>query len=464
MPADIQQRIWSFVRSGGGLIVAGEPETRLSVGENVMNELLEPTGMSFRDDTANSLTDLWESNLLAAPHAAVVTGGQSFGFGHAASIRVTWPASPLLAGRWCWDEVGSDPMRGEPLAYEPGSRLGDLVLAAQQNVGGGRVVVLGDATCLSNDGIPFSYTFCGPMLAALANHAATPMVWWRQLLALAAAAGATLLLFYRADPLQLATAALALAIAAFACDRLNDATPQLLPTTAKSAKRPLIYVDGSHLEALGKDPWRDDGIGHFMRVLTEANYLPLLAPDLSPARLAGAKVVISIAPGRQFGGGEIENVKDYVENGGTFLSMTGSPDAGPSQPMLDALGLRIADMPLPPSINAAEAEPLGAAVHDFNVPRDSANAQSSQTEMMRFHAAWPVGGVAGGATWPTDDPKQPPVIARNFLGQGQAFLIGDSQFALPKGIAPPVMPGDPSPENALFWRTTLRSWLEPRDK
>jgi hypothetical protein len=297
------------------------------------------------------------------------------------------------------------------------------------------------------------------LLASLADKAATPLAWWRQFIAFAAAAAAVVLLFRRFDPLPLAATALVLAVAVIACARLNDATPQLVPSVPKSGQRPVIYVDGSHLEAMGKDPWREDGIGHFMRVLAEAGYLPLIAPDLSKARLTGAKMVISIAPGRQFRESEIEDVNAYVEHGGNFLCMAGSPDAGPSQPLLEKLNLQIAPMPLPPWINTPETEPLGAMVHDFKRLGDQANAPSGQVEMMRFHAAWRVAGDPGGNIWPTDGSANGPVIAGNGIEKGQAFLLGDSQFALQKGITPPSVEGDPVPQNALFWQTTLRSWF-----
>src|SRR5208337_3738036 len=93
-------------------------------------------------------------------------GRNHFILDRAASIRVSWPAGPLVVGRWAWDELGTDPERPAALPYSPGDYLGDLVLAAQQNVGRGKVVVMGSAACLSNDGIPFSYTFAGPLLSA----------------------------------------------------------------------------------------------------------------------------------------------------------------------------------------------------------------------------------------------------------------------------------------------------------
>ncbi len=368
--------------------------------------------------------------------------------------------------------MGSDPTRPEALPYVPGTRLGDLVLAGQQNVGQGSVVVLGDATGLCNDGIPFSYTFLGPLLASLSEKATTPLLWWRQLLALVSAAIAIGLLFHRFQPLRLAAAALVLALALVACDRVNDTTRQLLPASVRStafsqnpdetprkggttSARPLIYVDGSHLEAMGKDPWRDDGIGRFMRMLADSGYLPLVAPDLGATRLDAAKMLVSVAPGRKFNASENAAVTDFVERGGNFLCMTGSPDAEPSRPLLDELKLNIEPIPLPPWKNLRETEPLGAMSRSFDGP-------SGQSQTVKFFAAWPVSGEPGGNRWPPNDLARKPVIAGNRVREGQAFLLGDSQFALHKAFVPPSDPtAETTPQNALFWETTLRAWLGP---
>ena len=222
--------------------------------------------MSFRDDTANSLTEHWEDNLQAAPHAATASsnpGRSHFSFDRPASIRVSFPAGPLVVGRWAWDELGTDPDRPDALAYIPGNHLGDLVLAAQQNVGRGTVVVLDAAACMGNGGIPFSYSFTGPLLSALAANSATPLAWWRQLLGVAAAAATIVLLFRQFASSQfgrlrvalgVAAAAVALALTTFACDWFNNAEAELLPSGGKTAARPIIYVDGSHLEGFAKDP------------------------------------------------------------------------------------------------------------------------------------------------------------------------------------------------------------------
>ena len=65
-------------------------------------------------------------------------------------------------------------------------------------------------------------------------------------------------------------------------------------------------------------------------------------------------MLVSIAPGRAFHDGEAATVNEFVEQGGFFLCMAGSPDAGPSRPLLDKFNLEIAEMPLPPEERARD--------------------------------------------------------------------------------------------------------------
>ena len=441
---DVRDRIWTYVSGGGRMIVAGDPATNLGVKESFLNSLLQPTGISFRDDTADSLTERWEDNLQAAPHAATASsdpGRSQFSIDRAASLRISWPAVPLLVGHWGWNEAGNDPDRRTVQPYAPGNHLGDLVLAAQQKAGRGTVVVLGATGCLSNDGLPFSYTSAGPLLAALAADSQTPLAWWRQILGLATAGAAMVWVFHRFDPLRVATASAALSLAVFTCSLLNKATAELLPLGDRTAARRIIYVDGSHLEAMGKDPWCENGIGRLMRVLADNNYLPLAAPDLAPERLRRAAMLISIAPARAFSSGEMAAVEGFVKQGGFFLSMVGSPEAEPSRALLEKLSLDIKPMPVPPWIQERETIPLGR----FAYP----NQEQPNVE---FYAAWPVSSTTRENTWPKDGPLGEPVIAGQRTGQGQAFILGDTAFALNKNF-------EEFPDNASFWRSMLGNWL-----
>ena len=91
----------------------------------------------------------------------------------------------------CWSGDGDGAIRAamrRPAASRttpPANRLGDLVLAAEQKVGRGRVFVLGDTSPLQNDGLPNAFPFAGRLLSYLANRPSSPQAAWRQWLALA---------------------------------------------------------------------------------------------------------------------------------------------------------------------------------------------------------------------------------------------------------------------------------------
>jgi hypothetical protein len=191
---------------------------------------------------------------------------------------------------------------------------------------------------------------------------------------------------------------------------------------------------------MGKDPWGENGIGRFMRVLADNGYLPLVAPDLAPQRLNRAAMLISIAPAQGFRRDEMAAVIDFVKQGGFFLSMVGSPDAGPSRVLLAQLGLHIGTAPVPPWVPGPEKESHGRYFYPSKEPS------------VQFYAAWPVSSDFGGETWPKDDPEGKIVIAGHGLEGGQAFLLGDSAFALNKNF-------NSFPPNARFWRNMLGNWL-----
>ena len=111
----VRERVWNYVSHGGRLIVAGDPQTKPATGESVLNVLLRPTAIRFRDDTANSLTERWEDNIQAAPSAATATSrpGQSW-FTRSARLRSTWHGLPDR----CWWAAGVG-MKWAPIPTGP---------------------------------------------------------------------------------------------------------------------------------------------------------------------------------------------------------------------------------------------------------------------------------------------------------------------------------------------------------
>jgi len=469
--ADLRVWIVEFMRRGGTLLVAAAPENHPGAVENVFNELLAPTGIRIEDETACSMVPGWEENVEAAAPAArggLTSPGASFGLDRAARLRVAWPAGPLLIGRWGWGEPGA----GVPhaAAYRPGQRLGDLVLAAQRQLGKGRVVVLGDAACLSDRRLPSSYPFIARLLASLMFNDAGPLDLWRQCLGLAALAGFLGLVAWRAAGAgskthaqhgaaaagsqpraqhqehgrRLAIAAGVLAVAVAGCTLAGDAgAGLLLPEGRPQSARPLVYVDASHVAAAATDPEQEDGLGQWTEILAHNGYLPLWAPDLSPARLKRAAVLVLVAPARSLGSTERETVREFVEGGGSLLAMVGAEESGPSLPLLAEYDLSVPEMPQPPSVTEPEPTPLGGGVVQAYV-----NAAGEKAEA-QFYAAW----SAQDHSLPqrpifAPGSEGPAAMVSERVGSGGVVLIADTYFATNKNFQAEE---SDSRHNAHFW-------------
>lgn len=458
------ERVWEFVRRGGSLLVAAGPKIRREDAQRSVNELLRPTAMRVRYDTAVAETANWEGACQVMAHPAAVgieDGRNQFGLDATSSIDLRPPAWPILIGRFGWSEPGSDAVRTGAATYDPGEKLGDLVLAAQQRIGRGSVVLLGDPSSLHNDLIAHSYVFAGRLFGYLAGRAASPQAWWRQMLGLLAAAAWVGLLAWWATPGRTGVAAVVLAGSLVGCLAITHRTARVLPGGSGQPARQqprVACVDGSHLEAYSSDAWSDFGIGGFTRTLMRSGSLPLVLPQLSAERLAQAELLISIGPARQFSRAERKAVRDFVESGGTFIGMAGADKAGGIRNLLAEFDFRVPPSPVPPWSDAREPQPLGS--FPLRIKRQGAEVP------LRFFAAWEVqcaakDGWNAWALW-SDGEGQRPLIMSRRVERGHVAVIGDTYFATNQNLesATNVMP-----ENVTFWRwfltcvTDREEWL-----
>ena len=160
-----------------------DPQFRAGDRRNGFDQLLSSTAICVRRDVAISETDNWQHACQTVSHPATTVinlrdGCWSSGVG--ASLEIGWPVRPLVVGRWGWSDPGRDAVLSGVDRYEAGERLGDLVLAAEQSVGKGTVVVLGNGDSLTNEGIVRGYRWAGRLLSYLANRRGNPMATWRQ--------------------------------------------------------------------------------------------------------------------------------------------------------------------------------------------------------------------------------------------------------------------------------------------
>ena len=289
-PTDTLERVWDYVRGGGSLLLAADPAISEGDSRSSFNDVLRPTAMQVRYDTAVTRTGNWEQSydVLAHPATAGIDDLRNrFGF--------NWARRSAPAGRpgrcWWGDGVGAiratTPSTTGVSYYNAGKPLGDLVLAAEQPFGGGRIFVLGDTSPLQNEMLANCLSLRRPP-ARLSGQSAVESASL-----LAAIAGPAALV--------------AMAGAAWPCGRRRGKsmlTPRSWPCRWSAARRPLIgragfcptaaparpatsnniaYIDASHLEAYSGDlqDCRASGIAGLLRTLMRARLFAVVGAGLT---------------------------------------------------------------------------------------------------------------------------------------------------------------------------------------
>ena len=183
-------RIWGFVRRGGSLLVLGEHTTRDRDGSSRFNDVLSPTDMRVAFDCATFAVGGWLQSYEAMIHpttAGIPDDRNQLGIVIGGSLQTGRRARPIAVGRWGWSDLGDEGSSRAMIGnerYDPGEKLGDLLLAAEQPVGKGKVIAFGDTSSFTNGINVGSHVFTSRLFAYLANGSARAHALWRQLLGL----------------------------------------------------------------------------------------------------------------------------------------------------------------------------------------------------------------------------------------------------------------------------------------
>jgi hypothetical protein len=457
------ERIWDFVHRGGSLLVMGEHTTVDENGSNRFNEVLEPTAIRVEFDSATFTVGGWLQSYEAIAHpttAGVPDDRNQFGVVIGASLETSWPARPLLVGRWGWSDAGDEGSGRAMMGngdYDHGERLGDLVLAAEQPLGKGRVIAFGDTSGLTNGITVGSHVFTSRLFGYLAGHRRNPHPMWRQLLGILGCGLLFGLLIYNAGEWKVILVGLGLAGSLAVSTAVSHRAGAILPDGRYKSPNNLAYIDTYHLPGNSGESWRPDGIGGFILTLMRNDYLTLLLPELTAERLERADLLVSVAPSRSFSRKEQDAIRDFVMDGGKFIITVGLERAESSRSLLSSLGFTIGL----PGTDPIEPQAMG----HFKSPYLSL---ADQQVFVRYHAAWPI---------TCNDPKARviaygkdglPVIIVRQLGAGKIAVVGDTCFVWNKNLeweGGQLFEG--KRENADFWRwfiTQLRDqemWIPP---
>jgi hypothetical protein len=467
------ERIRKFVEDGGALLVLGEHTTKSKIEidgeknefkyeESRVNELLDDTSLQVRFDSATFAVGGWLQSYQTTAHpstAGIDDDRNRFGSVIGASMEAAWPATPLLIGRWGWadpGEMGGSAMMGNG-QYDPGEKLGDVILAAEQSYGKGRIIAFGDTSSFTNGITIGSHLYTSRLYGYLAGAVSSPQAIWRQFLGMLLAVGLAGILIWGRQPLQIALAGVTLSAAIALCTAATYNASTVLPDGRLKTPNNLAYIDSTHMEAYSPESWRPEGMMGLNQTLMRDGYLTLNLPEFTRERIERAGLVVSVAPAREFTASERDIVRDFVDDGGIFICIVGYEQRGPSSALLADFGFRIGlesdgkDNPEP------EPQPLG----HFKVPYVQSRAGGQQA-YVRYHASWPI-AYSGE---PADsriiaygrhvDGKIAPCIMFRRFGKGKFAVIGDTSFAMNKNLErKDGLPIEGKRENADFWRWFL---------
>jgi hypothetical protein len=506
------RRVWDFVDKGGSLLVVGEHTISDDYvpphkERNYFNRLLAPTKMRVAFDSATFEIGGWLQSYHAMFHpttAGIEDGRNPFGVVIGASVEYSFPARPILLGRWGYNDPGDvagSAMMGNH-KYDPGERLGDVVLAAEQGHGKGNVVVFGDTSTLTNGITVGTHAYNARLLAYLANAGGSPVSTGRQVLTILLMVLAGLLVLVagcasRPDPGQargymgmllrdpgvvapggvlVAMVCLAFCVSVTSAAVGSSAVVYPNANRVRSAPAKIAYIDNAHLGFYSEESWRQEGTMGLAMTLMRSGYLTYFAPDLSLKRLLTddgkalrANLVVMPAPTKALTTREIDELKEWVRKGGKLVMTIGWDRYRPNRELLNAFGFDVggsANPNLPP-------EPLGHFKAPYYYPEDK-----SYQAYVRFHSAWLVRLLDPSELKRGD--SQDRILAREVAfgrgdettivwrreGDGQVVLIGDSEFATNKNLErEDGTPFEGMRENAHFWRwflTYLENPYEPQ--
>ena len=293
-------RIWDFVRQGGSLMVMGEHTvydgsagsevSDLDEPTNRINDVLEPTAMRVRFDAAEFAIGGWLHSYDAMAHptsAGIGDEANTFGVVIGASVDARWPARPILIGRLGFTDFGD--VHGSAMLgnrhYDAGEKLGDVILAAEQTLGKGRVICFGDPSGLTNGLTVSCHDYTSRLYAYLAGGGDTPLVLWRQLAGLAIVLLLVGLLAWQPLTSRIAAVALPLAVSLAVCTAVTYRNWEVLPDGSHKSPNNLAYIDGGHLNNDTPESWREDGLGALHLTLMRNGLFPLVLNELTPERL-----------------------------------------------------------------------------------------------------------------------------------------------------------------------------------
>lgn len=402
-------RVWAFVRAGGGLWVLGD-HTFVKNGRNHVNDLLTPSSIRLNHDSAQFYPQGWFNSYRIrqgtpfSPLRDPAENRLSLLVGSSLSLQP--PARPLIMGRFSygdWGPAEKDENRGwlGDFEYQVNERLGDLVLVAGEQVGAGKVLVFGDTTSFFNLNLVRSFELLRAVLTWFGEPVSYSWFFSRtaeRLVILLLASALIVSVLSRSRRSAYGTL-LALALLSFAAHQAAR-----LPFDRNLTRKRMAIIDFSQQPYASKHSNMSSGLFGLTANLFRHDMMPVTQNDWNRELLDEAALLFLNAPQRPFSAAQRRDLMEFAERGGVVLMSCGYSHYGNARSLLEPLGIEVLNIPLGRSFDRLA---FGRPIHLFSA------------WPLKLHRADAV-VLAKSDDWP--------LIVEVPVGQGRVILIPDSEF------------------------------------
>jgi hypothetical protein len=406
--------IWKFVDAGGSLLLLGDHTFWGKDRKSWLNEILKPVNIEYNFDSADYFIGGWLHSYFYAKHPITYYLGDQEndpGIVVGASLKTSYPAAPIIYGRYGFSDEGN-PYTSESggylgnLKYDTSEQLGDLVLAAEQQYGKGKVLVFGDTSGFANTILMNTIPFINRVFAWLSSDKDCRSYLIRFIFSVVFLIAAIMLMAKSGNGVM--SLAICIPIVLF----LAILTPLV---GSWEMEQPLngniAYIDSSHFERYSMESWREDGVMGLYLNLMRNGYFPMQLHNFDRDKIFSSKLLFLLSPSKKFTKGEVKMLKSYVENGGILFLTVGWEERKASMPLLEAFNFR------------PDPTPLG--YFKVNVPNTD--------QHVMYYEAWPI--------YSDDEDveiisnyNEYSLISMKRYGKGKFVYIGDTYFFFNKNL------------------------------
>lgn len=437
-PYDLDS-ISNFVNNGGGLLIFGDHTSMFVTnqdfisGRDYLSEVLEPTGIKINPDTADYITGHWKYAISNLPNYITKDLGFELNLGSVgASLNLSGKARPVIIGRYSFSDKANQTTSGHlgDRKYEKDEALGDLVVAASDTYGKGKVLVFGDTSYIFNNELPFKYRLIYDSIAWLRSHELgydSAFVWASVVILIALGLYFIRLPQPKVTVLFLASVAIFIAFSLVVPGIINESLIQ----NSQNAEKDIAWIDHTHLNQFDLDNYQPGGIAGLVINLFRDGYLPMVLTDKKDfPDVSMGKIMIIIAPNERYTPEEASLLKRFVEGGGMLILSAGHKSVGQLDSILNQFDMQIGDLPLgsPPWI----VETHGT----MGQGKVTAENLREFWHKPKFMEAYPVlaTGEYERITWLDYEGKNYNLAIAKKFGQGEVVLFGDSRYLLNENL------------------------------